>query len=209
MRVGCFQSQHCQPAGAAKFTSTACDALAIGPLYVLIDSTGVKVFGASEWLAEKHDQCGRRTWRKPRLAVDAQSGQIVACALTDQDTDAPSRVGPLLKPIYQGIAARDCTIAVVIPPRETVVPSARIEVAASPHDTHLLTRIPRTFWLAGGYGLQPARAGRDRHGSLQDAHRRDDCPPAQRTEAILGAAVLNRMLAAGRPNSILRSSSIA
>jgi hypothetical protein len=37
----------------------------------LIDSTGLKVFGAGEWLVEKHGQKSRRSWRKLHLAVDA------------------------------------------------------------------------------------------------------------------------------------------
>ena len=45
---------------------------------MLIDSTGLKVFGAGEWLAEKHGRRSRRTWRKLHLAVNARSGQIVA-----------------------------------------------------------------------------------------------------------------------------------
>ena len=48
---------------------------------MLIDSTGLKVFGVGECLAEKHGRRSRRTWRKLHLAVDARSGQIVAAAL--------------------------------------------------------------------------------------------------------------------------------
>ena len=83
----------------------------------------------------------RRTWRKLHLAVDAASGMIVAQALTDQDTDDPSQVGPLHDqiddpigrvradgaydgaPTYQTIAAYGEGITVVIPPRSTAVPS--------------------------------------------------------------------------------------
>src|SRR4051812_44284853 len=35
-----------------------------GPVDVLIDSTGLKVYGAGEWQAEKHGGRDRRTWRK-------------------------------------------------------------------------------------------------------------------------------------------------
>ena len=62
---------------AAKLTSIARDPLPSGQLHVLIDSTGLKVFGAGEWLAERHGQRSRRGWRKLHLAVDAHSGQIV------------------------------------------------------------------------------------------------------------------------------------
>ena len=35
-----------------------------GPINLLIDSTGLKVFGAGEWLQEKHGAKARRTWKK-------------------------------------------------------------------------------------------------------------------------------------------------
>src|SRR3712207_1443770 len=41
-----------------------------GPVHVVIDTTGLKVHGAGEWLAETHGERGRRTWRKRHLAVD-------------------------------------------------------------------------------------------------------------------------------------------
>jgi hypothetical protein len=66
-----------------------------GPLHVLIDSTGLQVYGAGQWLEAKHGAKSRRTWRKLHLAIDAASGMIVAQMLTDQETDDPSQVAPL------------------------------------------------------------------------------------------------------------------
>jgi len=42
-----------------------------GPLHVLIDSTGLQVYGAGQWLEAKHGAKSRRSWRKQHLAVDA------------------------------------------------------------------------------------------------------------------------------------------
>ncbi len=39
-----------------------------GPLHVLIDSTGLQVYGAGQWLEAKHGMKSRRTWRKRHLA---------------------------------------------------------------------------------------------------------------------------------------------
>jgi hypothetical protein len=58
-----------------------------------------QVYGAGQWLQEKHGAKSRRNWRKLHLAVDADSGRIVAHTLTDQDTDDPSQVAPLLDQI--------------------------------------------------------------------------------------------------------------
>jgi hypothetical protein len=112
----------------------------LGPLHVLIHSTGLQVDGAGQWLEAKPGAKSRRTWRKLHFAVDAASGTLVAHTLTDQDTDDPSQVGPLLDqiddpteritadgaydgaPTYQTIAVHGDGIEVVIPPRSTAVP---------------------------------------------------------------------------------------
>jgi hypothetical protein len=60
-----------------------------GPLYVLIDSTGLQVYGAGQWLEAKHGTKSRRKWRKLHLAVDASSGMIIAQALTNQNANDP------------------------------------------------------------------------------------------------------------------------
>jgi hypothetical protein len=65
----------------------------------LIDSTGLQVYGAGQWLEAKHGAKSRRMWRKLHLAVDAANGMIVAQTLTDQNADDPFRVGPLLSQI--------------------------------------------------------------------------------------------------------------
>jgi hypothetical protein len=70
-----------------------------GPLHVLIDSTGLQVYGAGQWLEAKHGAKSRRKWRKLHLAVDAANGMLVAQTLTGQDAEDPSQVGPLLDQI--------------------------------------------------------------------------------------------------------------
>lgn len=45
---------------------------------VIVDSTGLKVYGKDEWHQEKHGVAARRTWRKLDLEVD-ENYQILAC----------------------------------------------------------------------------------------------------------------------------------
>lgn len=47
-----------------------------GPLHILIDSTGLKGYGAGEWLKEKCSARTRRSWRKLHLAVDADTNTM-------------------------------------------------------------------------------------------------------------------------------------
>src|SRR3954467_11099180 len=57
-----------------------------GPRHLVIDSTGLKLFGQGEWDAEKHGRA-RRSWRKLHLAVNADTGEIVVGMLTDNAAD--------------------------------------------------------------------------------------------------------------------------
>jgi IS5 family transposase len=128
------------------------------PLHVLIDSTGLKVYGAGEWRQEKHGARARRSWRKLHLAVDADSGMIVAQTLTEKEIGDPSQVGaarqvgPLLDqihggieqvtadgaydgaPTYRTIAEHGAHIRTVIPPHMTAVLS---DEAGSQRDRHI------------------------------------------------------------------------
>ena len=78
-------------------------AKADGPVTVVIDSTGLKVFGTGEWHLEKHGGQARRSWRKLHLAVDPNTGEILASELTTNEEGDASLVGPLLDQIKRPI----------------------------------------------------------------------------------------------------------
>jgi hypothetical protein len=59
--------------------------LGAGPLHLLVDSTGLKLGGAGEWLVEKHGTSRRRSWRKLHMGIDGESGEIVAIELTKKE----------------------------------------------------------------------------------------------------------------------------
>jgi IS5 family transposase len=66
-----------------------------GPIDIVIDSTGLKIFGAGEWARAKHGD-SRRSWRKLHLSVDPASHEIVAHEPTDDDTADASMAGDLV-----------------------------------------------------------------------------------------------------------------
>ena len=55
------------------------------PLHLVVDSTGVKVYGAGEWQVRQHGYSRRRTWRKLHLAVDEATHEFVAVAVSTND----------------------------------------------------------------------------------------------------------------------------
>jgi transposase len=201
-----------------------------GPLHLLIDSSGLQVYGAGQWLEAKHGVKSRRKWRRLHLAVDADNGIIVAQTLTDQDAGDPSQVTPLLDqidgrigrvtadgaydgaPTYETIATHGDDIEVVIPPRSTAVLTGEQGPLAQ-RDRHLemITGRGRLAWQrATDYGKRSlVETTMGRYKALIGPRLRARGFSAQQTEAAIGVAVLNQMLAAGRPDSVRRMRVIA
>jgi len=72
-------------------------------LYIVVDSTGLKIYGEGEWKTRKHGISKRRTWRKLHLSVNTENGQIEAVALSEAGTADADAVEPLLAEIDQQI----------------------------------------------------------------------------------------------------------
>jgi hypothetical protein len=153
------------------------------PVHLLVDSTGLKLCGAGEWLVEKHGTRVRRSWRKLHLGIDAETGRIVASALTSKDADDGAQTGALLDQItdpvasvtgdgaydqdavYAAVAERHPDAAVIVPPRTTAVPGGTAETAPTQRDCHLqcITEKGRMAWQqASGYNKRAKVEGSDR-----------------------------------------------
>jgi len=195
-----------------------------GPLHLLVDSSGLKLCGQGEWLAEKHGTRTRRSWRKLHLGVDADTGRIVASALTTNDVDDGSQVGPLLDQIdgpvasftadgafdrddvYAEVSARHPGAAVIVPPRSSAVLSDTAETAPTPRDRHLeiIAERGRMGWQrASGYNwraLVEADIARFKRVIGDGLRSRTD--GRQATEVVIAVGVLNRMLDLGRPEYV-------
>jgi hypothetical protein len=70
-----------------------------GPIDVVVDSTGLKVFGEGEWKMRKHGKSKRRTWRKLHLAVNPATQEIEAETLTENGVHDADQVADLLEQI--------------------------------------------------------------------------------------------------------------
>jgi len=186
------------------------------PVHVVLDSTGLQIFGQGEWDAEKHGRKPRQ-WRKLHLAVDAETGEIVAHRLTDKDAGDITQVPALLatvegrvasviadgaydgEAVYREAAARqhDPPVEVVIPPRSSSVVTAEAECPTI-RDRHvqLIAEKGRMAWQkATGYGrrsLVETAIGRYKHiiGSTLHARSND----GQGGEVAIVVHVLNRMI---------------
>src|SRR5918995_7275087 len=127
----------------------------VEPAHLLVDSTGLKLCGPGEWLIEKHGTRTRRSWRKLHIGMDADTGQIVASALTGREADDGAQVGPLFDQVagpvasftgdgaydqdgvYASVGERHPETAIVVPPRATAVPSKLAASEPTQRDRHL------------------------------------------------------------------------
>lgn len=196
-----------------------------GPMHLVVDSTGLKLFGRGEWDEEKHGRA-RRSWRKLHLAVDAGTGEIVACVLTGNSADDAGQVSALLgqiggeiasvtadgaydgEPMYRAVADRqpDPPPDVVIPPRASAVPGTEDADARSQRDRYIrsIAERGRMAWQrATGYGRRSlAETAVGRYKAIVGPRLRARSLPAQRGEAAIAVRALNRMIQVAKPLSV-------
>ncbi|WP_377810317.1 IS5 family transposase [Azospirillum sp. A29] len=193
------------------------------PVTVVIDSTGLKVFGKGEWHLEKYGSQARRTWRKLHLAVDPDCGVILASELTSNEEGDASLVGPLLdqiarpigtvladgaydgEPVYRAVAAHSPAAEVIVPPRSSAAPSDTAESAPTQRDCHiqLIYERGRLGWQrAVHYGRRSlGEVAMMRYKQLIGRCLRARILPTQKVEATVGCKVMNIMTSLGMPTT--------
>jgi hypothetical protein len=194
------------------------------PLHLLVDSTGLKLCGAGEWLIEKHGTKTRRTWRKLHVGLDADTGQIVAAALTAKEVDDGAQTGALLDQVagpvasftadgaydQEGVSAavaeRHPEAAIIVPPRSTAVPSETAETAPTQRDRNhqIIAEHGRAVWQkVSGYTKRArAEAAIGRFKRVIGDGLRSRTDERRAIEVDVAVYALNRMLELGRPISV-------
>jgi hypothetical protein len=70
-------------------------------LNIVMDSTGLKIYGEGEWKVRQHGVSKRRTWRKLHIGANPEDGEIQAVILTENSVSDDAAVAVLLKQIEQ------------------------------------------------------------------------------------------------------------
>jgi hypothetical protein len=196
-----------------------------GALNIVMDSTGLKIYGEGEWKVRTHGKSKRRTWRKLHLGIDPVSGEIQAAALTENSISDDEMAEALFQQIEQPIAAfaadgsydkrkvyaslqtHSPDAKVLIPPRK----NARIWQHGNAHTERLkrdenlryLRKHGRKGWKReSGYHVRSlAETARFRmktiFGDALSAHVLE----TQITQALIRCAALNQMTHLGMPQS--------
>jgi hypothetical protein len=192
-----------------------------GRIEVVVDSTGLKVFGEGEWKMRKHGKSKRRTWRKLHLAVNPDTHEIEAETLTENGCDDASQVDDLLDQAtnkvggFYGDGAYDKRktyktwekrrIRAIIPPRRNAKIWRHGNAAGRPLSRDSAVREIRRH----GRRQWKQRAGYHRRSLSETAMYRMKCCfgdhlknrilPNQRTEVRIRSKILNKFSHLGLP----------
>ena len=72
-------------------------------LVIIIDSTGLKIYGAGEWNESKHGLKKRKEWRKLHLGIDESTLEIIVSSLTNNRVGDPTEAVNLLEQVQNPI----------------------------------------------------------------------------------------------------------
>ena len=191
--------------------------------HLVIDSTGLKVYGEGEWKVRQHGWSKRRTWRKLHLGVDETTGEVVAMVLTDNATDDAAMVPALLdqvedeiaavgadgaydkRKVYRALTARKITP--IIPPQRNarIWQHGNCKALPHPRDEALryIRRHGRKKWKrdSGYHRRSKAENAMYRFKTIFGSSLWARTMENQRVEARIKSRVLNRMTALGMPES--------
>lgn len=72
-----------------------------GSMNLVLDSTGLKIYGEGEWKVRKHGYSKHRTWRKLHVGANPENGEIQVVVLTQNSVSDDAVVKDMLAQIEQ------------------------------------------------------------------------------------------------------------
>jgi hypothetical protein len=188
-------------------------------LHLVVDSTGLKLYGDGEWHVRQHGVTKRRTWRKIHLGVDERTGEIVAQVLTARHVGDHEVVGQLVRQVpgrihqcsgdggydyeivYRTFARRRTCLT--IPPRRGAARSPWDWMAQRNGHIARIGEVGRKQWKAdcGYHRRSLAETAMFRLKTIFGDRLSARKLKRQGTEAAIRCAALNRMTRLGMPDS--------
>jgi hypothetical protein len=190
------------------------------PIHLLIDSTGLRIH-----VGHMRKPPRNRAWRKLHLAVDADTGEILASVLTSRRTHDATQVPALLQQISEPLASVSAdgaydtksvyeaahshcegrAVRVLIPPGRDAQPSPRPSAALSERNRNLrsMRELGRREWHAlSGYSRRSLVGNTMcRYKTIISRSMRSRTFDGQRVEVQLASSILNTMTHLGMPDT--------
>lgn len=194
-----------------------------GHLDIVIDSSGLKIFGEGEWKVRSHGKSKRRTWRKLHVGVDPHSGEIQAAALTTNSVSDSQMVFALLaqieqpiehfagdgsydkRSVYDSLNQRAPDAVLLIPPRKNARiwqhGNTKAERLRRDENLRAIRKSGRKAWKRdSGYHIRSlAETTIFRLKTIFGDHVSARLLDTQVTQAMIRCAALNRMTHLGMP----------
>lgn len=188
---------------------------------IVVDSTGLKVYGEGEWKVRKHGWSKHRTWRKLHLGIDPLTHEIVAEVLTDNSVDDAAVVDRLLEEVpieirsFRGDGAYDKIkvrrlltkkeIEQVIPPQHNAVvcKKPKSELKARDECIKRIAEIGREEWKkeVAYHKRSLSEVAMFRYKTILGDKIMSRKFENEVTEARIGCLILNQMTKLGMPIS--------
>ena len=192
-----------------------------GNIDIVIDSTGLKVYGEGEWKVRKHGWSKHRTWRKLHIGVDFRTHEIVSGELTENKVDDAAMVGSLIGAGAEHISSvagdgaydksksrkqlHGNNIEQIIPPPCNAVLSKDKPPELFSRDAAIkrIAEIGREEWKKeiGYHRRSIAEVAMFRYKTILGDKLRSRKFDNEKTEAIIGCVILNKMTELGMPIS--------
>lgn len=187
--------------------------------HIVIDSTGLKVFGEGEWHVRTHGKSKRRTWRKLHLSIDAKTHEIVASELTSSNVHDSTQTSKLLpdddieavycdkaydnQHAYDPIVARGAKA--VIPPRSgaALMKATTWGIVERNRNVKEKWFLGKELWKIGRkyHRRSIAETGMYRQKQILGNKLKSRKFAQQSTESRIRASILNQMTQLGMPQS--------
>lgn len=194
---------------------------------IVVDSTGLKVYGEGEWKVRKHGWGKHRTWMKLHVALGAEDQQVEAVELTTNQVDDGQVVEELLGSVdaviksftgdgaydqkgvreylYQKAGQQQEDMLQCIPPRHHAVvdTKGRVYLKQRDEDIRAMRRLGRNQWkvLTNYHQRSKAETFMFRYKVILGGGLQAREVSRQKTEVKVGCKILNRMLQIAKPIS--------
>jgi hypothetical protein len=194
-------------------------------LNIVMDSTGLKIYGEGEWKVRQHGVSKRRTWRKLHVGVNPQDGEFQAVLLTENSVSDDSAVARLLvqieqeldefaadgaydkRKVYDSLNAHSPGVNILIPPRKNARiwkhGNTKAERLKRDENLRSIRTHGRKAWKKqSGYHIRSlAETAMFRLKTIFGNELSARLMETQTTQALIRCAALNKMTHSGMPQA--------
>ena len=198
-----------------------------GAMNLVLDSTGLKIYGEGEWKVRKHGYSKHRTWRKLHVGANPDNGEIQVAVLSGNSTSDDAVVKEMLaqieqtllacaadgaydkRKVYDALNEHSPEVEILIPPRKNahIWQHANSKKDRLKRDENLryIRKYGRQQWKQdSGYHIRSlAETIMFRLKTIFGDKLSARLLETQTTQALIRCLVLNRMTHLGRPDSYL------